>query len=95
MEDCIGEAEHSVGKSAHVRGTGGGGGGGEREPNYIFVNSDGRVVEAKRAIPREDAPNQPVSPQVKKVFLGGLSLETSEDDVKEIFEAMGVVSKPL
>ena len=62
---------------------------------------DGREVEAKRAIPREEtsvaAPSSPSTstPQTKKVFLGGLSLDTTEDEIKEVLETMGKVSRTL
>lgn len=57
---------------------------------------DGRQVEAKRAIPREDTPvttaatsNVPPSQQTKKVFLGGLSLDTTEDEIREVLSRAG------
>lgn len=51
---------------------------------------DGKEVEAKRAVPREE--NNPVAhTKTKKIFLGGLSHETSEDDIREVLEQYGAV----
>lgn len=51
---------------------------------------DGKEVEAKRAVPREE--NNPVAhTKTKKIFLGGLSHETSEDDIREVLEQYGPV----
>ena len=54
---------------------------------------DGREVEAKRAIPREESANssQSSQPPTKKVFLGGLSLDTTEEEIREVLEGMGKV----
>lgn len=53
---------------------------------------DGREVEAKRAIPREES-SQPSTPGTKKVFLGGLSLETAEEDIRAVLESYGPVAE--
>ena len=60
---------------------------------YHSSHVDGKDVDAKKAIPRDAAP-VPVSdgPQCKKVFLGGLSLDTEEDDIKAVLEQLGTVS---
>ena len=51
---------------------------------------DGKEVEAKRAVPREE--NNPVAhTKTKKIFLGGLSHETSEEDIREVLEQYGAV----
>jgi RNA recognition motif-containing protein len=56
---------------------------------------DGREVEAKRAIPREESANssQSSQPPTKKVFLGGLSLDTTEEEIREVLEGMGKVTE--
>ena len=60
---------------------------------------DDKTVEAKRAIPREatrdSSPPSSSSPQCKKVFLGGLSVDTEEKDIREVLEEIGPVRQPL
>ena len=57
---------------------------------HLPLRADGREVEAKRAVPRED--NNPVAhSKTKKVFLGGLSMDTVEDDIREVLEQHGKV----
>lgn len=58
---------------------------------YLLVFcADGREVEAKRAVPREE--NNPVAhSKTKKVFLGGLSADTLEEEIKEVLEQHGKV----
>lgn len=47
-------------------------------------------MEAKRAVPREE--NNPVAhSKTKKVFLGGLSADTLEDEIREVLEQHGKV----
>lgn len=74
--------------------------GGRRDSSELGLSvslclTDGREVEAKRAIPREESSQQPSAPVTKKVFLGGLSQETTEDDILSVLESYGPVSKTL
>ena len=63
------------------------------------LTPDDKTVEAKRAIPREatrdSSPPSSSSPQCKKVFLGGLSVDTEEKDIREVLEEIGPVRQPL
>ena len=52
---------------------------------------DGKVVETKRATPREDAESQRGG-SVKRLFIGGLKYDgISDDDLKEYFGKFGNV----
>lgn len=91
VDDCLSD-KHVVGEcsgqwTSQIHG---------QRPSTIFCLclTDGREVEAKRAIPREES-SQPSTPGTKKVFLGGLSLETAEEDIRAVLESYGPVSKPL
>ncbi|XP_019194278.1 PREDICTED: heterogeneous nuclear ribonucleoprotein 1 [Ipomoea nil] len=51
---------------------------------------DGRVVEVKRTVPREDTPFRRVS-KTKKIFVGGIPPTLTEDELKEYFSSYGSV----
>ncbi|UYV82962.1 hypothetical protein LAZ67_22001552 [Cordylochernes scorpioides] len=55
-------------------------------------NIDGRDVETKRAVPREESGKPEAQATVKKIFIGGLKDEVEEDDLKKHFEEYGKVS---
>ena len=57
------------------------------------VCADGREVEAKRAVPREESNPAPSHGKIKKVFLGGLHVDTKEEDIRTVLEQFGEVSR--
>lgn len=52
---------------------------------------DGRQVEPKRATPREDSGKTEVQMTVKKLFIGGLRDNITEDDLKRYFGNYGTI----
>ena len=53
---------------------------------------DGREVEAKRAVPKEESTPLTLA-RTKKIFLGGLHLDTCEEEVRETLEKFGKVEE--
>lgn len=53
---------------------------------------DGRVVEPKRAVPRQDINRPEAGASVKKLFVGGLKDEHTEEDLREYFSEFGAVT---
>jgi RNA recognition motif-containing protein len=51
---------------------------------------DGRVVDVKRAVPRDMAP-APSRSESKKIFVGGLPAEVTETEFTEYFSQFGEV----
>ena len=52
---------------------------------------DGRTVEPKRATPREDSGRREVQSSVKKLFIGGLRENVSEQDLRDYFGNYGTI----
>lgn len=46
---------------------------------------DGRDIEPKRSIPKDEAKNPMALTKTRKIFVGGLASTTTEDDIREYF----------
>lgn len=65
-------------------------------------NIDGRMVEAKKAVPRDDQSTisrnsssiqgSPVAGRTRKIFVGGLASTVTENDFKRYFEQFGTIT---
>ncbi|UJR31402.1 hypothetical protein I4U23_018896 [Adineta vaga] len=53
---------------------------------------DNRVVEPKRAVPREDTHKPNMQLSVKKIYLGGVKEPITENDLREYFTTFGTVT---
>lgn len=63
---------------------------------------DGRMVEAKKAVPRDDqlllnrnigsVPGSPVPGRTRKIFVGGLASTVTDADFKKYFEQFGTIT---
>lgn len=71
-----------------------GGGAAELEPNFLLLGQvldqkehrlDGRVIDPKKAMAMKKDP-------VKKIFVGGLNPEATEEKIREYFGEFGEVS---
>lgn len=57
---------------------------------------DGRIVEPKRAVPREEIKRPDAAATVKKLFVGALKHEIEEEDLRDYFSSYGnIVSVSL
>ncbi|XP_026774394.1 heterogeneous nuclear ribonucleoprotein A0-like [Pangasianodon hypophthalmus] len=54
---------------------------------------DGKNVDLKRAVAREDAGKPEALAKVKKIFVGGLKEDIEEKDLNEYFAQFGVIEK--
>ncbi|XP_026468516.1 heterogeneous nuclear ribonucleoprotein 87F-like [Ctenocephalides felis] len=52
---------------------------------------DGRVVETKRAVPRQQADRSEANATTKKLFVGGIRAEMEENDLQEYFKKFGQI----
>ncbi|CAL4112423.1 unnamed protein product, partial [Meganyctiphanes norvegica] len=52
---------------------------------------DGRVVETKRVVPKDEVGKPESKMQVKKLFIGGIKGDMTEDDLRETFGQFGNV----
>ncbi|XP_072300608.1 heterogeneous nuclear ribonucleoprotein A3 [Eucyclogobius newberryi] len=52
---------------------------------------DGRAVECKRAVPREDSNKPGAHLTVKKIFVGGIKEDTEEHHIRNYFERYGKI----
>lgn len=53
---------------------------------------DGRVVEPKRAVPRQDINRPEAGASVKKLFVGGIKDDHDDEDLREYFSKFGAVT---
>lgn len=72
----------------------------EKVLNTVPLELDGRSMDAKPAVPKDqmpsgprDAPQQAAS--TKKLFVGGLSPETAQTDLQDYFAQFGTVSEAV
>ena len=49
---------------------------------------DGRQVEPKRAVPRDETNNPSAHHKTKKIFIGGLASTTTEEDIEQYFNKL-------
>ena len=49
---------------------------------------DGRQIEPKRAVPRDEVNNPSAYQRTKKIFVGGLASTTTEEDIEEYFNKL-------
>ncbi|ESO86791.1 hypothetical protein LOTGIDRAFT_128317 [Lottia gigantea] len=52
---------------------------------------DGRDVEAKRAMPRAESGRSESQATVKKMFIGGMKDDTTEDQIRDVFSPYGKI----
>eukprot|EP00603_Paraphysomonas_imperforata_P000960 CAMPEP_0114424926 /NCGR_PEP_ID=MMETSP0103-20121206/6956_1 /TAXON_ID=37642 ORGANISM="Paraphysomonas imperforata, Strain PA2" /NCGR_SAMPLE_ID=MMETSP0103 /ASSEMBLY_ACC=CAM_ASM_000201 /LENGTH=305 /DNA_ID=CAMNT_0001593715 /DNA_START=25 /DNA_END=938 /DNA_ORIENTATION=+ len=57
-------------------------------------NIDGRVVDCKRAVPKDKAP-APTRLESTKIFVGGLSPDVGDKEFKECFEKYGAITDSI
>ncbi|XP_032885272.1 heterogeneous nuclear ribonucleoprotein A1-like isoform X2 [Amblyraja radiata] len=54
---------------------------------------DGRTVDLKRAVPREDSNKPGFNMKVKKIFVGGIKENLDENDLQSYFADYGMIEK--
>jgi RNA-binding protein Musashi len=52
---------------------------------------DQKAIDPKLAVPRKA--NKTATPQVRRIFIGGLSSDTDEEDMKEFFSKFGKIEE--
>ncbi|CAF4783656.1 unnamed protein product, partial [Rotaria socialis] len=56
---------------------------------------DGRQIDPKRAMPREEANNDDIHLTVKKIFIGGIRDGLDEESLRKYFEKYGNINDCL